>query len=267
MVIQTGYEVYVGKLDFRAAHSHYGDRRNWNLLLSLDGELRLEIDGRSLTVGPETLFMIAPGAPRKFVVASFWQTYFLHFNMDRHINVRPEWNESSPGVYTVLPTPADYAQMSRVFAEVYRVCSIRRHGWYLLAYTLIQELILLGNMACHASALGEHIEPAARMLEDLDENISEIARKCSMSRTSFFNMFRSTFGTTPARYRERQMLIQAQALLENTDMSIKEIAQNLNIAHPCYLTARFHRAFGMSPREYRKSRRGEISRTAPTCPK
>ena len=185
-----------------------------------------------------------------------WSVYWLHFNLDAHIQIRPEWPQIAPGVCSVTPTAGDLERLRQVFAEIMHVCTLRRSGWYLLAYNLVQELILRGNMATR-DALGEHTEVTARMLENLDtaRNIDAIAGKCAMSRSGFFSKFRSTFGTTPAKYREHRLLTQAQALLEDSDLSIKEIARELNLGSASYLSTRFRKAFGISPREYRARRR------------
>ena len=79
MITYTGYEIYIGKCEYHTRHSHLGDRKNWNMLLSLEGEVKLTICGRRLTFGPGTLFMIEPGPPRRFSIAEYWQAYWLHF--------------------------------------------------------------------------------------------------------------------------------------------------------------------------------------------
>ena len=252
----TGYEIYAGEVEYKSRHAHFGDRQNWNLLLSLAGRLKLGIGGRELAVGPATLFMIAPGAPRRFAVSEYWKTSWIHFNLDAHIQIPPEWPQIGPGVSAVALNRDDLKELQRLFNELIHVCTIRRHGWYLLAYCLVQEIILRGNMAAHA-ALGEHIELTAKMLKNLDapQGIDGIAGKCAMSRTGFFSKFKATFGTTPAKYREQQLLTRVQSYLENSDMSIKEIVQELKLGNPAYLSTRFRKTFGMSPREYRKRHR------------
>lgn len=258
MTAPARYEIYIGKSDYSAFHNHAGDRGNWNMLLTLGGECRLAIGGDRLELAPDKLFMIEPGPPRRFTVRERWSAYWLHFNLDAHIQIRPEWPAVGRGVYSVTPSASDLEKLRAVFAEIMHVCTLRRNGWYLLAYNLVQELILRGNMACR-SPLGEHIEYTARMLENLDasRNIDAIADSCAMSRSGFFAKFRSTFGTTPAKYRERQVLNQAQALLGNTDKSVKEIALELNMGSPGYLSTRFKKAFGISPREYRRKFRAD----------
>ena len=251
------HEVYGGVIERFANHSHFGDRANWNILLTLEGEVTLEIGGARLVFGPDSLILIKPGTPRRFVVRSHWKTCWFHFDMEPHIAARPEWPAVGPGVYAVTPPPDDLPRLRRAVEEIVCVSRRRRHGWYLLAYCLIQEVILRGNMAYRAAALGEHIELTAKMLENLGSprSIDEIADRCAMSRSSFFAKFRSTFGTTPGKYRERQLMTQTQALLENSDKSLKEIAQELGVGTPNYLSTRFRKAFGVSPREYRRRHR------------
>ena len=260
MICKTGYELYVGKCSFNKRHSHYGDRENWNIVLTASGEAKLAIDGRKFALKPGTVFLIRPGSVRTFSVAREWSSHWVHFNLDAHIQIAPEWPCLGDGVCAVSPERSDRDEIAALFERLAAVCSLRRHGWYLLAYCMVQELILRGNMAAH-SALGEHIGDTATMLENIrDEwNVGEIAKKCAMSRSGFFSKFKSTFGTTPVKYREQQLMAQVQAHLENSDMSLKEIAETMRLGNPSYLSARFKRAFGISPRDYRKKHRGDAN--------
>lgn len=53
-------------------------------------------------------------------------------------------------------------------------------------------------------------------------------------------------------------------MLESSDMSIKEIAEKLHVCQPSYLSERFKKAFGVSPREYRRKHHADISDTSLT---
>ncbi len=257
MICKTGYEIYVGKCTFSERHSHYGDRDNWNIVLTTAGEAKLTLGGQKLAMTPGSAFLIQPGPVRIFSVAEAWTSYWVHFNLDAHIPIAPEWPQLGDGVCAVSPERDDLAGIIELFGRLSGVCALRRHGWYLLAYCMVQELILRGNMAAH-SALGEHIGDTAKMLENIrdDWHVDEIAQKCAMSRTGFFSKFKSTFGTTPVKYREQQLMTQVQSHLENSDMSLKEIAETMKLGSPSYLSTRFKRAFGLSPREYRRKHRG-----------
>lgn len=65
------------------------------------------------------------------------------------------------------------------------------------------------------------------MLENLSEDLTvdQLARKALMSGRTFARRFRADMGTTPAAWLNRQRLIRAQQLLEQTDHGLETIAQ------------------------------------------
>lgn len=260
-LVKQEYEIYFGRKVFHGGHSHFGDRDSWNLLLPLSGLCRLSIRETRVMLEPATLYMIEPETVRRFSVLEEWECCWLHFKMEGRVHIHPEWPEPAPGVYAVALPESDFRKSCAIFEEIREVCSLRRHSWYLLAYCLIQELILRGNMCCCSAFDSGETKKVAALLDNLDDGMSigEIAGKCALSRTGFFNKFRSTFGTTPARYREQQLMTRMQSYLEGTDLTIKEIARILKCENQFYLSTRFRKAFGISPSQYRKLHRGKQS--------
>jgi len=256
--VTTEQEIYLGRNAFPHGHSHRGDNGNWNLLLPISGECCLSIGSGQMMLESRTLYVIPPGQLRRFTVSGSWDCFWLHFNMEGRVQIQPEWPEAIPGVRAVVLTEDDFRKCFAVLEELYEVCSIRRHGWYILAYCLIQELILRGNMCCSSAFDNDEAKKIASLLDNLGDEptIGEIATKCAMSRTGFFNKFKTTFGTTPAKYREQRLMMQVQSYLENTDLTVKEIAMKLNCENQFYLSARFKKFYGISPTEYRKKFRG-----------
>lgn len=256
----TGCELYSGLTEHYNNDKFWGHNRNWNLLLNQEGKFRLEINGRSTDFEKGSLVLIEPGPLRKFIVSENWQVQWIHFNLDLHVPFTSEWPSLIPGVFRLLPDKAEFGKFKSLFAEVRQICRIRRLGWYRLAYCLVQEIILRGNMLNESGLDPRHIEFAARMLENLGsvENMGELAEKCSLSRAGFFEKFKETFGVTPGEYREQQVLSRVQELLETTSMSLKEIAGVMKYDNVFYLSLRFKKKFGVSPREYRTRYRATL---------
>ncbi|MPN08238.1 Arabinose operon regulatory protein [bioreactor metagenome] len=264
----TGCELYSGLHEHLQGDRFWGHNRNWNLLLNHEGKIRLEIKGRSLDFEKGSLVLIEPESPRKFVVLGNWQVQWIHFNLDLHVPFSPEWPCVIPGVFRLMPDKTEFDKFKTLFAEVRQICRIRRLGWYRLAYCLVQEVILRGNMLNESGLDSRHIEFASRMLENLGsvENMGELAEKCSLSRAGFFEKFKETFGVTPGEYREQQVLSRVQELLETTAMSLKEIAGMMKYDNVFYLSLRFKKKFGVSSREYRARYRATLSHPSSAAP-
>ena len=58
---------------------------------------------------------------------------------------------------------------------------------------------------------------------------------------------------SPAQYREQQKLNYVREQLESTAKSLKEIAEISGFDNAFYLSSRFRKMFGVSPRIYRQN--------------
>lgn len=233
----------------------YGHKKNWNLLLTNKGKVRVLLACKeNITIEPGTITLIEPGVTRLFMILEDWEPQWIHFNLDAHVPFTPEWPAVGPHVFRISPGNTEFHKIESQFSEVRSLCKIRQRGWYRLAYCIVQEIILRGNMVHEKGLDSMHIELAAKMLENLDniDNIEKLAKKCSISRAGFFTKFKETFGVTPGIYREQQVMGVVQELLSNSDMTLKEIAQRTGFSNSFYLSNRFKKMFGISPTQYRK---------------
>ena len=69
--------------------------------------------------------------------------------------------------------------------------------------------------------------------------------------SNFRKLFKEHTGLSPATYQQDLRLQRAKELLSTTDMSIKEIAYQLNFESPDYFSAKFKLKTGRKPSEYR----------------
>ena len=92
-----------------------------------------------------------------------------------------------------------------------------------------------------------------RIREALESNltIQEIAEEQGVSYSNFRKLFKEYTGISPANYQQDLKLQRAKELLSTTDMSIKEIAYQLNFDSPDYFSAKFKIKTGRKPTEMR----------------
>lgn len=93
------------------------------------------------------------------------------------------------------------------------------------------------------------------MLENLSEDLSvdQLARKALMSSRTFARRFRAEMGTTPAAWLNRQRLMRAQQLLEETDRGLETIAQETGFGTAAVMRHHFVKTLNVSPQAYRRA--------------
>ena len=93
------------------------------------------------------------------------------------------------------------------------------------------------------------------MLENLDQDLTvdQLARKALMSSRTFARRFRADMGTTPAAWLNRQRIIRAQQLLEQTDEGLETIASKAGFGAAAVMRHHFLKVLQTSPAAYRRT--------------
>ncbi len=93
------------------------------------------------------------------------------------------------------------------------------------------------------------------MLENLSEDLTvdQLARKALMSSRTFARRFRAEMGTTPAAWLNRQRIIRAQQLLEETDYGLETIAQETGFGTAAVMRHHFLKVLQTTPTAYRRT--------------
>ena len=117
--------------------------------------------------------------------------------------------------------------------------------------------------ACEDDLLGVVLGWATRNLA-ADISVDMLARRALMSPRSFARRFKATTGTTPHAWLLGQRLAAAEALLEETDAPVEEVARLVGFGTAAGLREQFARRRGVSPRAYRQTfRAGSAVRALP----
>lgn len=92
---------------------------------------------------------------------------------------------------------------------------------------------------------------------------AELAGAVCLSVSRFYDLFRRETGTVPARYLRTCRFEKARQLLLTTDLRIKEVAHQVGVHDTSHFVRDFQKAFGMSPKTFRRSARQDAAVPSP----
>ena len=144
-----------------------------------------------------------------------------------------------------------------------------------IACKIAQTLVLFARrsggqpqVSATLAAQFNEMRPMGELLSWLPDNlqqalpVAKLARKAAMSPRNFARCFRAQLGTTPAKHIERLRLESAQRQLETTTRNLEGVATACGFANCETLRRVFLRHIGMTPGQYRASRRAQTNGNA-----
>ena len=93
------------------------------------------------------------------------------------------------------------------------------------------------------------------MLENLDEDLTveQLARKAIMSPRTFARRFKAELGATPGAWLNRQRLLRAQELLEQSDLPLDVVASESGFGTAAVMRHHFSKTLDTTPAAYRRT--------------
>ncbi|MBQ8625159.1 MAG: AraC family transcriptional regulator [Agathobacter sp.] len=89
--------------------------------------------------------------------------------------------------------------------------------------------------------------------------VEDIASYVGLSRSHLFRSFQTVLGVSPKEYLTDFRIKQSCLLLERSDLSITAIANSIGFDNSLYFSKAFHKEKGMSPKEYRNTKKQSSS--------
>jgi AraC family transcriptional regulator, transcriptional activator FtrA len=114
-----------------------------------------------------------------------------------------------------------------------------------------QQFVDIPIPECQADSLGGLL---TWVVEHLDEehNSSTLAARAVMSERTFARRFAAETGTTPHKWLVQQRILAARSLLEESDLSVEQIATRVGFNSAVVLREHFRRTVGVAPSDYRR---------------
>jgi AraC-like DNA-binding protein len=160
---------------------------------------------------------------------------------------------------------ADAAPLHEFFREAWRVCQRKDLGWEWRMHLILTEMLgTLQSSRDLLSATSAELPAAViRVLNAVDSKpfydwrVKELARIAGVSYSGLRTLFFAVLHENLHGFVQRRRLEQAQMLLSDPGLSIKQIAEQMNFSSEFYFSHFFKKLKGVSPRGYREQQKNK----------
>jgi len=151
----------------------------------------------------------------------------------------------------------DHANVKRLFEEMYQY-SQGDESDQLLSLSLFYQLasLVFPHMKINtALSFPQSLQDATAYIEanyNCINSVQQIATACYLSEPRLYHLFKEYLNTSPIAYLNHLRIHKAIELLANPELSIQQIAEQLNFHSEFYFRKTFQKITGMLPSQLRK---------------
>lgn len=236
-------------------------RKDYQLLYIAAGQGHFFINGQERVVPAGNIIVYLPGQPQEYVYFKDDKTdvYWVHFTGNDVERIIDYYNIRLSENIIYIGTSPDYQWLFGQIIQEMQLCRPRFEELISLLlrniFILISRNLIGANRA--DNSLENEVELAMHYFREnyrSEVNVEDYALSRGMSASNFYRVFKQISGSTPLQYILKLRLSNAQNLLENSNLTIAEIASAVGYENPLYFSRLFHKHIGVSPFEYRKMR-------------
>ena len=236
-------------------------RKDYQLLYIAAGQGHFFINGQERVVSAGSIIVYLPGQPQEYVYFKDDKTdvYWVHFTGSDVEKIIDYYNIRLSENIIYIGTSPDYQWLFGQIIQEMQLCRPRFEELISLLlrniFILISRNLIGANRA--DNSLENEVELAMHYFREnyrSEINVEDYALSRGMSASNFYRVFKQISGSTPLQYILKLRLSNAQNLLENSNLTIAEIASAVGYENPLYFSRLFHKHIGVSPSEYRKMR-------------
>ncbi len=224
----------------------------WRLYWAPHRHFRLILNNVEFSPAPDHMALIPPHTPFNGRCDGKLSQFLIHFTVRAPLdNLRPE-------IFMIPVTPERRRMIDDSLSELNRDTIDPIRISVLACMLCLSSLLEIPADRRQHYPVDPRVLSAMRRLEErleIPPTVEELARLAGLNINSFIRLFREHAGFTPQQYGLRKRIEKAGLLLEQTGLSIDEIALQTGFCHRHHFSHCFQRVQGQSPAAYRRKNR------------
>ena len=220
----------------------------------------MKINGKLHTLQANDVYLLEPGSSHEYYADKEdpFKKYWINFRSDVFFNIFNEYDLKH--IYVFRDTDIS-EEMTKIFelekVSLYNDQIYKEASKHLFA--IFMKLAEKNEIKAKGSVVAQQILAELDKAIDSSISIDEICNTLFISRSKLIREFKKHYDITPHAYLMNRKISFSKMLLQNTNHSIKSIANHLGFADEHYFSNVFKNKTGMTPSEYRKSKSNIVS--------
>lgn len=248
---------------FPNAKHHNRSRKNgineYILLYCLAGEGWIKSNGKTIQLTPNTGFIIPENTGHKYgsSLKDAWSIYWIHFEGHYAKTFYERFSACSDGAVKIAFDETRITLLNEIITLL--ESDFTDEKVELAHFKLIAVLSSLSYSNTLNSAMEDAISLSiAYMKAHLSEilTIELLAKEACYSISRYSELFKQKTGYSPIQFFIRLKIQKSCEFLYFTNLNIKEICKEVGFEDPYYFSRMFKKQIGVSPSEYRKTKKG-----------
>ena len=241
-------------------HIQRYDAKYFILEYIVSGKGYLKINGKLHELQANDVYLLEPGSSHEYYADKDepFKKYWINFRSDVFFNIFNEYDLNH--IYVFRDTDIS-EEMTKIFelekVSLYNDQIYKEASKHLFA--IFMKLAEKNEIKAKGSVVAQQILAELDKAIDSSISIDEICNTLFISRSKLIREFKKHYDITPHAYLMNRKISFSKMLLQNTNHSIKSIANHLGFADEHYFSNVFKNKTGMTPSEYRKSKSNIVS--------